>query len=60
MDIAFKKIILDIIIKQNGSFIYECRKIISTPSLVTLRPIVINLSLVINLRPMVIVNGEVG
>ena len=46
--ILLLKIILDIIIKQNGNFTYECRKINSTPSLVTLRPIVINLSLIVN------------
>ena len=53
--ILLLKIILDIIIKQNDNFTYECRKINLTPSLVTLRPIVINLSLVINLRFMTIV-----
>ena len=42
------KIILDIIIKQNCNFEHECRKINLTPSLVTLRPIMINLSLIIN------------
>ena len=51
----FYKIILDIIIKQNGNFTHKCCKINSIPSLVTLMPIVINLSLVINLRSMTIV-----
>ena len=46
--ILFLKIILDIIIKQNSNFTHKCRKINSTPSLVTLRPIVINLNLVVN------------
>ena len=46
--ILLLKIILDIIIKQNGNFTHECRKINSTPSLVTLRHIVINLNLVVN------------
>ena len=46
--ILLLKIILDIIIKQNGNFTHKCRKINSTSSLVTLRPIVINLSLVVN------------
>ena len=46
--ILILKMILDIIIKQNDNFTYECRKIYSTPFLVTLRPIVINLSLVVN------------
>ena len=46
--ILLLKIILDIIIKQNGNFTHECRKINSTPSLVTLRPIVVSLNLVVD------------
>ena len=45
---GYLEIILDIIIKQNSNLTHECRKINSTPSLGTLRPIMINLSLVVN------------
>ena len=47
--ILLLKIILDIIIiKKNGNFTHEYRKINSTHSLVTLRPIVVSLNLVVD------------
>ena len=49
------KIILDIIIRQNCNFAHECHKINLTLQFVTLKPNITYLSLVINLRTMVIV-----